>query len=651
MKIFSAVALLLALTGGIANAQNLKNADYNANPNRCSYVPPRQADNWLFYQNAGLKFSDHGVAVNHPVVANLPIGAGTASISDEDGNLILYTNGSNVWNSNHQVIATGLAGNLYSNQNSIIVPRPGSSNLFYVFTTDLIDFFNTSKGLNYTLIDMALNNNAGGVAEVNVNLMAKCTQMISGVQSANGMDTWVLAHTLESDEFYAYKIDSNGVNPSPVISRVGAAFNSNPNGREYLGTIKFSPKGDKLAYASFGKGIVELFSFNNETGEVGYTGSVSPTESGPAQGPYYVEFSPDGSKLYFTVPNLNILTNKLYQYDISSATETVLNTGTMDQDVWALQLGRDGKIYVTHDQKSTLGVIENPNRAGIDCNYNEAGFEMSTATAKLGLTNFNQSYFDIPPVDYDTKCEGDATEFYLLNISNITSIDWDFGDPGSNGNIITGADPTVVQSHVYSTTGVFNVSMTEYYLSGPALQRTFTVQINALPAEAFEAEKIYLFPGSTIPLSAPENMYSYNWLADGSSNQTFNATEPGNYTVQYTDIKCCSNEDAIEVLELDIRLPNAFRPVGSIVEDNKTFKLLGPTEANDDVIEDVTFLIYNRWGQLMWEARNADDAWDGTFKGQMQPAGIYIWDMSFKAKENVMAVSKAKYRGVVTLLR
>jgi gliding motility-associated-like protein len=614
--------------------------------NRCSYVPPRHADNWFFFQNAGLRFTDAtGTILNNLPNNNLPVGKGTAVYSDEDGNLLLYTDGIRVWNKNHEMINFGpnLAGDLGSTQSSIIVQNPVSKQMLYVFTTDIQypAAFGTTKGFNYSRVDLTLGNGAGAVTtDRDINLLPKTAEMISGVKTADGNGYWVVTHGLGNNNFYAYKVDNNGVNTTPVVSSSGSSLNDDYSSREGLGAMKISPKGDRIAYASFGKGIVEVFSFNSANGTVSNPLLINPETTAPNQGPYYVEFSPDGTKLYVTVVNLSTgRENILYQYDLSNSAEaTVLNESPLNADPSALQLGRDGKIYVTRYQRDEMGVIENPNRPGTYCNYKESQINLGGKRGQNGLPTFIQSFFDIPPFDYDTKCDGDETLFTIHNTANIDNASWDFGDAG---NTTPGAGLNPV--HVFSAPGTYNVTLTELY-GGQSFTSTSQVVINQLPPKSFIPDSLYIFPGSIIPLDAGADMFDYRWQ-DGSNNRFYDVANPGLYVAEYTDINCCTNSDSLLVIALDISLPNAFSPNGDNLNDY--FKAMGPS----DGIQDYTLVIYNRWGQLVWEATNFSDSWDGTYKGENAPAGIYAWYMTFNVIGNVSSIGKVKYKGSVTLLR
>jgi hypothetical protein len=87
-------------------------------------------------------------------------------------------------------------------------------------------------------------------------------------------------------------------------------------------------------------------------------------------------------------------------------------------------------------------------------------------------------------------------------------------------------------------------------------------------------------------------------------------------------------------------IPNAFTPNGDGLND--VFKAIAP-----GIQQTSYFRIFNRWGQLMFETKNATKGWDGTYMGVMQPPGVYVWvikglDVSQKVIE---------LRGTVTLIR
>lgn len=87
--------------------------------------------------------------------------------------------------------------------------------------------------------------------------------------------------------------------------------------------------------------------------------------------------------------------------------------------------------------------------------------------------------------------------------------------------------------------------------------------------------------------------------------------------------------------------PNAFTPNGD--GDNDFFS---PTGIGIDR-DHYEFYIFNRWGQLIYEAYNPDDQWDGRFKGEMSQQDVYVWVVKTKDNEGEFK----EYQGHVTLVK
>ena len=89
-------------------------------------------------------------------------------------------------------------------------------------------------------------------------------------------------------------------------------------------------------------------------------------------------------------------------------------------------------------------------------------------------------------------------------------------------------------------------------------------------------------------------------------------------------------------------IPSAFSPKGTIIE-NTVFKPIGVfvPEGNYE------FMIFNRMGQMLFSTSDLDQGWDGTFKGEVVPEGVYVYVVRF-----ISATKKDfERRGTVTLIR
>lgn len=67
----------------------------------------------------------------------------------------------------------------------------------------------------------------------------------------------------------------------------------------------------------------------------------------------------------------------------------------------------------------------------------------------------------------------------------------------------------------------------------------------------------------------------------------------------------------------ELYIPNSFSPNGD--GKNDIWKAYGY------LIKEIQMKVFNQWGQLIFESNDSAKGWDGTFKGQSQPAGVYIY--------------------------
>lgn len=90
----------------------------------------------------------------------------------------------------------------------------------------------------------------------------------------------------------------------------------------------------------------------------------------------------------------------------------------------------------------------------------------------------------------------------------------------------------------------------------------------------------------------------------------------------------------------DIYIPNSFTPNGDGINDEfKIFAADGYTFQK--------FLIYNRWGKMVFSAKNANDSWNGIWNNEPQPAGSYVYYLEIKKSNGKKIIKK----GTIILLR
>jgi gliding motility-associated-like protein len=615
----------------------------------------KQADIWYFGQNAGIDFRS-GTAV--PLLDEYVMTSiiSSAVISDSLGNILFFTDGLHMWDRGFNLLggAVTVNGNPGVTQPCIIVPQPGDSNLYYLFTIDVInikpDNSYTTKGLQYSVIDMNKNNGNGDTTKrLNIPLLTPVSQKITAVKDANKKDFWVIVHMWDSDEFDAYLLTEKGL-ADPVSSHVGTVQGTGFAGKNNaVGYLKASPDGKMLAQAVSGKNLIELFDFNNNTGSVSNVRSY--TNSIPGITPYGIEFSSDSRKLYASLLQIGgsgppTSPSRIFQFDLNNGiTNPVQVDSTFGVRLGGMQLATDGRIYIARtinyaSMKDSLDVIYNPTRPGTDCNYNSldhdptSRFSLEGRKSIFGLPNFVQSYFDRPIFTHDSVCHGDVTQFNIINKANLDNVAWDFGD-GTTSNVL---DPV----HQYASPGNYTVKLTESW-SGKLFTDSSVVTVHPLPNINL-GDTILLFSGASILLHAGGGYQHYLW-STGSADSVITVSSGGDYWARVEDEHCCYNLDTVHITQYQYFFPNAFTPNGDGTND--IFRAVG-------LYRNIKFsmYIYDRWGQLVFESANIDQGWDGTFGGQACPSNVYVYICNIEfLGTDIKANGKIVYKGTVTLVR
>ena len=161
-------------------------------------------------------------------------------------------------------------------------------------------------------------------------------------------------------------------------------------------------------------------------------------------------------------------------------------------------------------------------------------------------------------------------------------------------------------------------------------------------------DTVTLFPGDSYQFNPSGNCLYFTWSPLNGLNNP-NISSPTTsvqssiiYTVDAkTEFGCKITDSVVVVVEDDseIDVANAFTP-GSVPNDIIRVQHHGIAKLN-------SFRIFNRWGQLVFETTNIDEGWDGTFNGQPQPIGVYVYyadAISYRGK-------RFYKQGNITLLR
>ena len=409
---------------------------------------------WYFGQGAGLDFN---VSPPQPITNGvLNTNEGCATICNKSGALLFYTDGVKVFNRNHLVMpnGSGLFGNSSSTQSAIIIPNPGDTNLYYIFTADCSENL-FANGYNFSVVDMRLDGGLGNVtAQKNIGLYSPSSERLTAVKAANGIDYWVITKGFDNNRFTVYKVDCNGINSTPVISDVGVVHTDNQAKFSGAGAIKASPNGKKVCVAiTWPNAMAQLFDFDNTTGKL--SNPIDITGYSPGYCFIYgVEFSPNSKLLYISTA----LQRSFNQYDISSGNAATINASkytinTAPDYAHALQLSPDKRIFLA-SQSSKVSTIENPDVYGPGCNFIRGNIDLAGRTHVAGLPAYIASFFDVTNhIDFTHSFVDCHVQFNgTTDLSGNLSWNWDFGD----GTLGTGQ--TI--SHSFKKAGTYNITLT-----------------------------------------------------------------------------------------------------------------------------------------------------------------------------------------------
>ncbi len=421
-----------------------------------------EAANWYFGFNAGLNFDPITGDVTPLTNGAMRTNEGCASISDSDGNLLFYTDGSNVYNRNHTLMdqGFGLLGNASSTQSAIIIPKPQDPDIYYIFTVDTgVAGGGQDAGLNYYEVDMTGDSGLGSVTtdfRNPNNLLPVCSEKITAINDPVNDDILIIVYgtdgtTADFNTFFTFRVTAAGVQNTPIASP------QLTSSRDRRGYLKLSPDGQFLVNCNFGDPSY-IYDYDRATGIASNERElIFPAPNSSAYG---IEYSPNSSLLYITTANsagggsVSTFTTSLYQFDLNAANipASRLELDSRPGYRGALQLGIDGKIYRALANSFTegarfLGRINNPDVRGNGANYEHNAVDLNGRLSAQGLPPFIQSFFAL--IEVENLCSGDTTLFTFETDNIPTAVEWEFGD----GNTST----DLSASHVYASPGTYDI--------------------------------------------------------------------------------------------------------------------------------------------------------------------------------------------------
>ncbi|TND08200.1 MAG: PDK repeat-containing protein [Bacteroidetes bacterium] len=226
---------------------------------------------------------------------------------------------------------------------------------------------------------------------------------------------------------------------------------------------------------------------------------------------------------------------------------------------------------------------------------------------------------------------------------------WSFGDGGTS----TQANPV----YTYNQVGVYDVTLIIATSNGCVSIDTFSVPgmvtVNPTPTAGFTVDSmsVSIFdPFITFYDQSVNGISCFYDFGDGTttadcSELTHTFPAYGHYTVTQYVVNEYGCPDTAQLI-VEVRpeflfwIANAFTPNGDGLNDIFMPSIMG--------VENYKFLIFDRWGELIFESSNINKGWDGRYKGEKCQEDVYVWKLEF---DDLPTGKQHRHIGHVTLIR
>lgn len=562
------------------------------------------------------------------------------------------------------------------------------------------------RGLSYFIIDMALNGGLGGVESYTEGLYLPTFEGLCAVRHANGTDYWIIVHQSDGNGFAVFSITAAGVgNPAffdPGLAN-GGVIKSSPDGQWLAassgdawglyafdwstgaisnarqlpvgGQVEFSANSRYLYGTTAGFVTQDILRFDLLSADI--PGSVTTIGSLPqsiGSDTYlfsgYLQLGPDRNIYFYSLYNagsgqrvfLSAITcantggaldaNILFLKELEESSLIFLGLPNFPAqwladntaDPLPVNLGMDETICPGESLMLDAGIADasylwSTGDTTRQIEVADSGNYSVTVTAGCGqgvdtvTVNQVEVSADAGPAGLEV-CEGTPTR---LEASAIGTFSW---QPTAGLS-----DPNSLSPLALPERDTFYILTAEE--EGCLASDTVYVRLLPSPVALAEPADTTIAPGESIELLASGGAI-YAWSpSEGLSctdcpNPEASPGRTTTYLVTVSNAEGCTATDTVLInineAACILAVPNAFTPNGDGIND--FFKPVLLSEQN------LSFSVFNRWGQQVYEYSPVSEGWDGTFEGVPAPSEVYF----FVARAELCGEEKVT-QGDVTLLR
>ncbi len=282
------------------------------------------------------------------------------------------------------------------------------------------------------------------------------------------------------------------------------------------------------------------------------------------------------------------------------------------------------QLTPTRQGQFVIGILVKEYRKGVQVGITRRDYQFNVLNCQFKVVS-----------TYKTS---DSACGYKMNFNNSSSgaknFKWNFGDT------LTEFDTSTLQSpeYLYPGAGTYKVKLVA--CDGNCCDSTIST-VTVLEPLGIDIGKDTIFCGSpfSYTVDAKDTVAKYLW-STGDTTPVVVLSQPGTYWVKAS--RCNTDYDTITLSVQDFSdftIPNAFSP------NNDGYNDLYPLL--DSRVEGYDIIVYNRWGEKMFEAKD-EGLWDGKFKNQDVPPGVYFVLLKYR---DCRTPDEVEMRGTVTLFR
>lgn len=357
----------------------------------------------------------------------------SASICDDNGDLLFFTNGCAVLNPDASVMENGDSLNYNEWFEKVWL---GDCNSGYPGSQSVITLPSFSEPDNYYIIGQIYKYNGQGqnstidlnystvdtrkrvVLEKNVLLHGDADLISSYLTASYNADRsgfYIIQPKANDSVFVTYFLDEDGFVRMPDQS---SSVFMNADYSTGTGTMKFSPDGSQLALYNYYDGL-HIYDFDRNTGRFSSHIRISVFDSIDSSQIRFgsVEWSPN-SRFIYTASQTELHQIDTWEDDIQNGVRLIDSyNGTLDPfqtTFFLLALAPDCRIYLAStNNSSSYHVIKNPDELGINCNFVQNGIELPYSSGMPSFPNHPRWR-----VDEESPCDPTITSVFGGEVFN-----------------------------------------------------------------------------------------------------------------------------------------------------------------------------------------------------------------------------------------